>query len=138
MSAGAISPDQLATLLQERTPHALLDVRERAAFERGHIFRATPLPRRLLESRLPALVSATGTLIVLCDDDGSQSALAAPTLGDMGYTEVFVLAGGLTAWRASGRPVVQGLNVPSKVFGEQVLHDRKTPEVTCLELSART
>jgi len=59
MTPGAISSDQLATLLQERTPHALIDVRERAAFERGHIFRATPVPRRLLEARLPALVTAT-------------------------------------------------------------------------------
>ena len=137
MTSGAISPDQLATLLEQRAPHALLDVRERAAFERGHIFRATPLPRRLLETRLPTLVTASGTLIVLCDDDGRLSTLAASTLGEMGYTEVFVLTGGLGAWRRAGRPVVQGLNVPSKVFGEHVLHDRKTPEITPLELSAR-
>ena len=137
MTPGAISPDQLVTLLQQRDPYALLDVRERAAFERGHIFRATPLPRRLLETRLPGLVTAPATLIVLCDDDGRSAALAAPTLGEMGYTEVFVLTGGLEAWRRAGHPVVQGLNVPSKVFGEHVLHDRKTPEVTPLELSAR-
>ena len=137
MNPGAISPEQLATLLDQPAPHALLDVRERAAFERGHIFRATPLPRRLLESRLPGLVTAEATLIVLYDDDGALAALAAPTLGEMGYTEVFVLTGGLAAWRRAGRPVVQGLNVPSKVFGEHVLHDRKTPEITCLELSAR-
>ena len=137
MTPGAISPDQLTTLLQQRDAHALLDVRERAAFERGHIFRATPLPRRLLETRLPMLVTAAGTLIVLYDDDGRISTLTASTLGDMGYTEVFVLTGGFDAWRAGGRPVVQGLNVPSKVFGEHVLHDRKTPEVTPLELSAR-
>jgi len=79
MTPGAISPDQLATLLQQRDPYALLDVRERAAFERGHIFRATPLPRRLLETRLPGLVTAPATLIVLCDDDGRVAALAAPT-----------------------------------------------------------
>jgi rhodanese-related sulfurtransferase len=137
MTPGAISPDQLTTLLQQRDAHALLDVRERAAFERGHIFRATPLPRRLLESRLPMLVTAPGTLVVLYDDDGRIATLAAATLGEMGYTEVFVLTGGFDAWRAAGRPVVQGLNVPSKVFGEHVLHDRKTPEVTPLELSAR-
>jgi len=137
MSPGTISPDQVTTLLQQRGAHALLDVRERAAFERGHIFRATPLPRRLLETRLPGLVTASGTLIVLYDDDGRISTLAAATLGDMGYTEVFVLTGGFEAWRAAGGPVVQGLNVPSKVFGEHVLHDRKTPEVTPLELSAR-
>ena len=137
MTPGAISPDQLTTLLQQRDAHAFLDVRERAAFERGHIFRATPLPRRLLETRLPMLVSAPGTLVVLYDDDGRIATLAAATLGEMGYTEVFVLTGGFDAWRAAGRPVVQGLNVPSKVFGEHVLHDRKTPEVTPLELSAR-
>jgi rhodanese-related sulfurtransferase len=137
MTPGAISPEQVATLLGQPAPHALLDVRERAAFERGHIFRATPLPRRLLETRLPGLVTATATLIVLYDDDGQLSALAAQTLGEMGYTEVFVLTGGLEAWRRAGRPVVQGLNVPSKVFGEHVLHDRKTPEITPRELSAR-
>ena len=137
MTPGAISPEQLATLLEQASPHALLDVRERAAFERGHIYRATPLPRRLLEQRLPALVTARATLIVLCDDDATLSALAAPTLGEMGYTEVFVLTGGLEAWRRAGRPVVQGLNVPSKVFGERVLHEFKTPEISCLELAAQ-
>ena len=137
MTAAAISPEQLATLLEQPSPHALLDVRERAAFERGHIYRATPLPRRLIELRLPALVTAPGTLIVLYDDDGGLAALAAPTLAEMGYTEVFVLSGGLEAWRRAGQPVVQGLNVPSKVFGERVLHDFKTPEITCLELSAQ-
>ena len=104
MTAAAISPAQLAILLEQPSPHALLDVRERAAFERGHIYRATPLPRRLIELRLPALVTAPGTLIVLYDDDGSLSALAAATLAEMGYTEVFVLAGGLEAWRAARPP----------------------------------
>jgi rhodanese-related sulfurtransferase len=137
MTPGAISPEQLATLLEQPTPHALLDVRERAAFERGHIYRATPLPRRLLEQRLPTLVTALATLIVLCDEDASLSRLAAPTLGEMGYTEVFVLTGGLEAWRRAGRPLVQGLNVPSKVFGEHVLHEFKTPEISPLELHRR-
>ncbi|HSB41414.1 MAG TPA: rhodanese-like domain-containing protein [Methylomirabilota bacterium] len=137
MAPGAISPEQLAALLEQPTPHAVLDVRERAAFERGHIYRATPLPRRLLEVRLPTLVTAPATLIVLYDDDGSLSALTAPTLTEMGYTEVFELTGGLEAWRRAGRPVVQGLNVPSKVFGERVLHEFKTPEITCLELHRR-
>src|SRR5258705_10855146 len=105
MTPGTISPDQLTTLLQQRGAHALLDVRERAAFERGHIFRATPLPRRLLETRLPMLVTAAGTLMVLYDDDGRISKLTASTLGDMGYTEVFVLTGGFDACHAGDRPV---------------------------------
>jgi rhodanese-related sulfurtransferase len=55
----------------------------------------------------------------------------------MGYTDVRVLEGGLDAWRASGRRVVQGVNVPSKVFGERALHDWKTPQIAPRELHAR-
>jgi rhodanese-related sulfurtransferase len=117
-------------------PHAVLDLRERAAYERGHVFRATSLPRRLLETRLAALVPAPGVPVVLVDEDGRLSALARPTLLDLGYRDVRALDGGLAAWTAAGRPLCQGLNVPSKVFGEAVLHQRRTPEVTPGDLSA--
>jgi rhodanese-related sulfurtransferase len=134
---GMISPADLAALMESDRPHAVLDLRERATYERGHIFRTTSLPRRLLESRLPALVTARATPIVLCDDDGRLCALARPTLAAMGYRDVRALAGGVAAWRASGRPLVEGVNVPSKVFGERVLHEMKTPEIRPHELQAR-
>ena len=119
------------------TPHAVLDLRERAAYERGHLFRATSLPRRLLEFRLPELVPAPATPLAVYDADGTLAPLARPTLEAMGYTDVRALAGGLEAWRAAGRPVVQGLNVPSKVFGERVLHALGTPRIAPRELQAR-
>ncbi|HEU5192647.1 MAG TPA: rhodanese-like domain-containing protein [Methylomirabilota bacterium] len=132
-----ISPADLAALMGGATPHAVLDVRERAAFERGHIYWSTSLPRRLLETRLPGLVTAKATPIVLIDEDGTVAELARPTLAAMGHSDVRVLDGGLAAWRAAGRPLVQGLNVPSKVFGERALHEWKTPQLTCPELAER-
>src|SRR5438094_12861 len=132
-----IAPAELARLTQSSTPHALLDLREKAAYERGHIYRATSLPRRLLEFRLPTLVPARATPLVVCDEDGRLAALALPTLGEMGYTDVRVLAGGLTAWRAEGRPLVEGINVASKVFGERALHECKTPQLAPHELRER-
>ncbi|HTD26176.1 MAG TPA: rhodanese-like domain-containing protein [Candidatus Elarobacter sp.] len=132
-----IAPAELARLTQSSTPHALLDLREKAAYERGHIYRATSLPRRLLEFRLPTLVPARATPLVVCDEDGRLAALALPTLGEMGYTDVRVLAGGLTAWRAEGRPLVEGINVASKVFGERALHECKTPQLAPHELRKR-
>jgi rhodanese-related sulfurtransferase len=135
-AAATISPDALEALLRGTTPHALLDLRERATYERGHIYRATSLPRRLLESRLPQLVTGRGTTVVLCDEDGSLADLARPTLAAMGYTDVRALDGGLADWRKAARRLVQGYNVPSKVFGERVLHEMKTPEIDCPGLQA--
>jgi rhodanese-related sulfurtransferase len=132
-----ITPDDLERLLRSTTPHALLDLRERATYERGHIYRATSVPRRLLEFRLPSLVTARATPIVVYDENGALTAAALPTFVAMGYADVRVLTGGLPGWRASGRRAVQGLNVPSKVFGERVLHELKTPEVKPAELQAR-
>lgn len=128
---------ELAALMESQVPHAVLDVRERGAYERGHIFRATSLPRRFLEVRLPALVSAPGTPIAVYDDDGRLAGLARATIESMGYRDVRVLAGGLDAWGSAGRPIVEGVNVPSKVLGEQVLHTFKTPEIRPRELDAR-
>src|SRR5437660_1011826 len=132
-----IVADELVRRMQSNAPHALLDLREKATYERGHIYRATSLPRRLLEFRLPALVPARATPLVLCDEDGRLAERALPTLGEMGYTDVEILAGGLAAWRADGRPLVQGINVPSKVFGEHALHEWKTPQLAPHELHER-
>lgn len=132
-----MSPTELAALMAGAAPHAVLDVRERATYERGHVYRATSLPRRLLEFRLERLVTARATPLALYDEDGALVPLAVPTLAAMGYRDVRVLDGGLAAWRAAGRRVVQGLNVPSKVFGERTLHAAKTPEIAPEELKAR-
>src|SRR5216110_3332768 len=132
-----IVADELVRRMQSNAPHALLDLREKATYERGHIYRATSLPRRLLEFRLPALVPARSTPLVLCDEDGRLAERALPTLGEMGYTDLEILAGGLAVWRADGRPLVQGINVPSKVFGERALHECKTPQLAPHELHER-
>ena len=137
-SGDRITPAALAALLTSAEPHAVLDVRERGAYERGHVFRTTALPRRLLEFRLPALVPAPTTPLALIDaDGGALAARARATASALGYRDVRVLDGGLAAWRAAGRPTVQGINVPSKVFGERALHELKTPQIPPRELADR-
>jgi rhodanese-related sulfurtransferase len=127
---------ELSALMAGPSPHAVLDLRERAAYEGGHIFRATNLPRRLLEFRLFQLVTAKRTPIVLCDADGRLAALALPAVRAMGFTDVRVLDGGLEAWRREGRGTITGINVPSKAFGEWALHTLRTPQIPPHELQA--
>ncbi|MBI3104766.1 MAG: sulfurtransferase, partial [Candidatus Rokubacteria bacterium] len=132
-----ISYDELADLLGRVHPWALLDVRDAAEYEAGHIPGATALPRREIEFRVRELVPAPGTSIVLCDGADGRADLAARTLGRMGYGSVRSLAGGVAAWAAAGRALAMGVNVPSKAFGERLHVEEKVPEIDPRELAAR-
>ncbi|WJR76729.1 rhodanese-like domain-containing protein [Bradyrhizobium sp. NP1] len=121
--AGDIDVDALAGLMAERPRSlALFDIREAGEAEQGHIPFATFLPRRLIELRIGELVPSTAQDIVVYDggEADGRAALAAATLAEFGYRAVRILTGGLGAWRAAGRPVATGVNVPSKRFGEEI------------------
>jgi glyoxylase-like metal-dependent hydrolase (beta-lactamase superfamily II)/rhodanese-related sulfurtransferase len=86
----------------------VLDVRERDAFERGHIPAARLLPRGQLELRVnEELPDPTRRILVYCEL-GQISTLAAATLRDMGYQRAVALDGGMQAWRDAGYPVESG------------------------------
>ncbi|MDX2484984.1 MAG: rhodanese-like domain-containing protein [Pseudodonghicola sp.] len=120
-------------------PHrawALFDLREAGEFAAGHIFGATSLPRRLLEFRLSELLPDPSWPVVVYDrgaGDG-RAKLAALRLAEMGVADVAVLHGGIAAWVDAGQVLASGLNVPSKTFGENVLHETRIQTVTPEEL----
>ncbi|MCH7706092.1 MAG: sulfurtransferase, partial [Chloroflexi bacterium] len=135
--AHSVTVRELKSLVDGQDSYALVDVRERGEFNQAQIFGATSLPRRELEFHLPRLVPVSGTLLVLCDDDGRRAALAASTVERMGYTNVATLEGGLDAWSVAGHELVEGTNTPSKDFGEKVLVQQEVPEIEPEELYAR-
>jgi glyoxylase-like metal-dependent hydrolase (beta-lactamase superfamily II)/rhodanese-related sulfurtransferase len=83
----------------------LLDVREKDAFNAGHIPGAQHLPRGQLELRVnKELPDPTRRILVVCEF-GQISTLAAATLRELGYTQAAALDGGMKAWRESGLPI---------------------------------
>ena len=79
-------------------------------FAAGHIPGARWAPRGWLELQIEHLVPSPETSIVVTCRDGRQSVLAAATLKGMGYSNVSVLEGGMTAWAAEELPVETGLS----------------------------
>jgi len=123
-----------------RRQWALFDVREPGESQMGHIPGATFLPRRMIEYRLPELMSSKSTPVILYDsgDDGdSRGARAAETMSELGFGDVTLLEGGAAAWKAAGFELATGWNVPSKDFGEQVLTTTDVPYLHSDEVAAR-
>jgi glyoxylase-like metal-dependent hydrolase (beta-lactamase superfamily II)/rhodanese-related sulfurtransferase len=86
----------------------VLDVRERDAFEAGHIPGARLLPRGQLELRVnDELTDPTRRIVVYCEF-GRVSTLATATLRQMGFLGAVALDGGMKAWREAGYAVNAG------------------------------
>jgi rhodanese-related sulfurtransferase len=89
----------------------VLDVREPAEWERGHIEGAVHIPLGELPARLGE-VPPDQTLVVC--RIGARSAQAVAWLGRQGY-DVVNLAGGMHAWQDAGRPMVSETGGPPQV-----------------------
>src|SRR3984885_411126 len=86
----------------------VLDVRERDAFETGHIPGARLLPRGQLELRVNEELADPTRRILVCCEFGYVSTLATATLRQMGFQSAVALDGGMKAWREAGYVVKAG------------------------------
>ena len=86
----------------------VLDVRERDAYEAGHIPGARLLPRGQLELRVDNELPDPTVRIVTCCEFGRISTLAAATLRTMGFQRAVALDGGMKSWHEAGYPMRAG------------------------------
>jgi molybdopterin/thiamine biosynthesis adenylyltransferase/rhodanese-related sulfurtransferase len=91
-----------AELLVERGAE-LLDVRENAEWEEGHIPRATHISKSYLEQQVEAFLPDRDRPVVIYCAGGVRSLFAGQTLQAMGYANVASMAGGFQAWKSEGR-----------------------------------
>ncbi|MGH6910995.1 MAG: MBL fold metallo-hydrolase [Phenylobacterium sp.] len=82
----------------------ILDIREKDAFEAGHVPGAHHLPRGQLELRVDTELPDPTVRILTCCEFGKISTLAAATLRELGYSRAVALDGGMKAWRDAGYP----------------------------------
>ena len=94
----------------------VIDVREPAEFETGHIPGSINIPRGVLEFQVdahpavanvsdPALSHKERPIVVVCRT-GGRAALSALSLQRLGFADVRSIAGGVLAWGEAGLPLV--------------------------------
>jgi rhodanese-related sulfurtransferase len=125
----------LKAMLADGQELAIVDLREELIFSQGHLLFARSVPLSRLELKFARLVPRRGTRIVLCDDADGLVERAADILARAGYTNLYALDGGVSAWAKAGFELFSGVNVPSKAFGEFVEHASATPSIDAAELA---
>lgn len=83
----------------------LIDVREDNEWELGRAAGSIHLGKGIIERDIEAGVPDKTTEVILYCGGGFRSALAADVLQQMGYTNVYSMAGGWKAWKDSSAPI---------------------------------
>ncbi len=96
--------DETRERLKSQSDVRLIDVREDNEWEAGRAQGATHLGKGIIERDIEEQVPDRQTELILYCGGGYRSALAADVLQRMGYTNVFSMAGGWTAWTEAGAP----------------------------------
>lgn len=104
-SAQVLSP-QLAVKKMNHDDAVVIDLRDQEAFSAGHIINAIRIDPA--ESDKPKMAKYKAKPIILVCSSGNHSRTLAPKLKSNGFTDVMVLAGGLSAWQSAGLPIVKG------------------------------
>ncbi|MBM3635099.1 MAG: molybdopterin-synthase adenylyltransferase MoeB [Actinobacteria bacterium] len=100
-----VEPSEVAPRVQAGDGPLVIDVRETAEWDQGHLPGAVHIPRGFLESRVAGAAGNLEQELLISCASGQRSLLAAKTLADMGYSNVTSLAGGFARWKQNNYPV---------------------------------
>jgi len=102
-SFAALSAMQAVRLMNQGA--LVLDLRDRPAFDAGHIGEARHVPAAELESQAESFRKWKSKPVIAYDETGIRSAGAVRTLNRLGFSEVFNLEGGFNAWVKENLPL---------------------------------
>ena len=91
--------------LDRGEPFHFVDVREDHEYHVDHAKGAIHVGKGIIERDIETHIADKDAPIILYCGGGFRSALAADSLGQMGYRNVISMDGGMKAWREAGYPI---------------------------------
>ncbi|MGR3983649.1 MAG: rhodanese-like domain-containing protein [Gammaproteobacteria bacterium] len=104
--ARKVSPLQLPRM-QSRESAVVVDVCEADAFKKGHIEQSINLPLGQINEKIAKLNKHKSKPIIVACHNGSLSPRAASILRRNAFSELYILEGGLAAWKKENLPLVK-------------------------------
>ncbi len=101
-------PEDVKKRFDQGVVFHFIDVREDHEFVQGHAKGAVHLGRGILERDIETMIADRNAEIILYCGGGYRSALSAANLQEMGYSQVWSMAGGIKAWQNAGYEMVPG------------------------------
>ena len=101
-----ISAQEVVNLVNQEGA-VILDIRDKAEFEQGHIVDAINIPYTNLDARVDELQKYQDKPLVIACKMGQHSGAAGTALRKAGFENVSRLRGGITEWRGQSLPVVK-------------------------------
>jgi rhodanese-related sulfurtransferase len=103
--AAVVSPQELIQLMNQGA--IVLDIRPATEYAAGHINGARAMPSDQLSRAGDTLKRHKEKPVVVYCDAGARASAAVRQLAGQGFTKVFSLKGGLSAWRAENLPLAK-------------------------------
>jgi rhodanese-related sulfurtransferase len=94
-----------ATLLINQQNALVLDVREAAEYEKGHVLNARHIPVEDLAARSAEMEKYKSKPVIVVCESGNRADRAAAALRKQGFEQAVSLSGGVAAWRQAGLPL---------------------------------
>lgn len=106
----------------------ILDVRNQSEYYINHLYGAVLIPLHELEARIGELAEQMDNGILVYCSSGDRSEAATGILVGYGFTKVYNMLGGITAWIESGYPVYTTFhNVTVDITGNKGVHAEIKP-----------
>ncbi len=103
---GQISPQELIQLMNHESA-VVLDIRNREAFQEGHIVGAVSFPQIDLEKDMIKLNKYKERPIIIVCATGQKAGEIATKLKKLNFEKVYALSGGMQSWKSAQMPVVK-------------------------------
>ena len=103
----ALSSQNAVQIINQKNA-VVIDIRDKTAFDNGHVTRAVHCPQSDLVDRALSIQKNLKDPVVIVCDNGMQSKKSAAHLKKMGYEAVYTIKEGLNAWQKDQLPLVKG------------------------------